>query len=130
MSRAWLNFWLDALLLVLFSALMAVSVIVRFLFPPSIHAQGWRLWNGNLQDWMNIQFALVAALALGILLHVMLHWSWICGLIAVKLKGDKKVKVDDGLQTIYGVGFMIVLLSIIGFVLAYAKLTIVPAPLG
>jgi hypothetical protein len=126
MSRAWINFWLDFILLVLFSGLMAVSVIVRFIFPPVVYAQGWVLWGGTLWNWMNIQFSLVAALTLGIMLHVMLHWSWICGLIAAKLKRDKKSKVDDGLQTIYGVGFLIVLLSLIGFALAYAKLTIVP----
>jgi hypothetical protein len=130
MSRAWINFWLDTLLLILFSALMMVSVVVRFLFPPSIYAQGWKLWGGSLVDWMNLQFGLVAALALGILLHVMLHWSWICGLIAVGWKRDKKAKLDDGLQTIYGVGFLIVLLSVMGVVLAWAKLTIEPAPLG
>jgi hypothetical protein len=127
MSRAWINFWLDSLLLILFSALLVVSVIVRFIFPPAIYTQHWELWSLSFNDWCNVQFGFIAALATGILLHVMLHWSWVCGLLAARLKNDKKAKIDDGLQTIYGVAFLIVLLTLLGGILAAAKLTIVPA---
>jgi hypothetical protein len=125
MSRAWINFWLDSLLLVLFSSLMAVSAIVRFVFPAVRESRAWRLWGASYDDWANLQFGLVAALALGVLVHVMLHWSWVCGLIATRVRGSKKGKVDDGLQTIYGVGLLIVLLTAIGAVVAAAQLTIV-----
>ena len=45
MSRAEVNFWLDALLLVLFVALGATAVIVQFIFPPGVAAKGWLLWG-------------------------------------------------------------------------------------
>jgi hypothetical protein len=125
MSRSWINFCLDCLLLCLFSALMTTATVVRFIFPPAIESRSWRLWGGTYDDWANAQFGLVAALAFGILIHVMLHWSWICGLLATRLSGNKKAKVDDGLQTIYGVGFLIALLTLIGAILAAAKLSIV-----
>jgi hypothetical protein len=127
-SRSWLNFWLDSLLLCVFCSLMAVSAIVRFVFPPVAESQAWRLWGGAYDDWANVQFGLIAALALGVLLHVMLHWSWVCGLLAAKLSRTKKGKVDDGLQTIYGVGLLIVLLTLIGVIVAAAQLTIVRPP--
>jgi hypothetical protein len=124
-SRSWINFWLDALLLCLFCALMTVAMIVRFVFPPALDSHLWRLWGRTYDDWANLQFSLVAALALGILVHVMLHWSWVCGLIATRLARNKKAKVDDGLQTLYGVGFLILLLTLIGCVAAAAQLSIV-----
>ncbi len=124
MSRSWINFWLDSLLLCLFCALMTVSVIVRFIFPPTTESRSWRLWGATHDDWANAQFCLVAALALGILLHLMLHWSWVCGLLATKLGKNKKAKIDDGLQTIYGVGLLIALLTLIGGIAAAAQLTI------
>lgn len=128
MSRAWINFWLDSLLLCLFCALMAVSTIVRFVFPPIAESRSWRLWGGNLHDWSDLQFGLIAALALAILVHVMLHWNWVCGLLAAKLSCNRKGRVDEALQTIYGVGLLIVLLTLIGGVIAAAQLTIERLP--
>jgi hypothetical protein len=125
MSRSWLNFCLDCLLLCVFSALMTTATVVRFIFPPALESRDTRLWGATYDDWANAQFGLVAALALGVLLHVMLHWSWVCGLLATRLSRNKKAKVDDGLQTIYGVGFLIALLTLIGAILAAAKISIV-----
>jgi hypothetical protein len=55
-------------------------------------------------QWATVQFALVAVLALGILLHVMLHWNWVCSVVATRLARDKKAKLDEGSQTLYGAG--------------------------
>ena len=85
MSRAMLNFLLDATLLVAFLLLAGCSVIVRFVFPPGPDAKGWTLWSLGYDHWAGIQFGLVATLALGLLLHVMLHWNWVCGMVASRL---------------------------------------------
>jgi hypothetical protein len=119
-----LNLLLDIALLLLFVALCAAAVIVRFVFPPGPAAKGWTLWGLDYDAWAGTQFALLAALAVGILVHVMLHWSWVCNVAAARLTGDKKTRVDDGLQTIYGVGLLIVLLNVIGITVAAAMLTI------
>ena len=124
LSRAQVNFLLDALLLVLFCAIMATAVIVRFVFPPGPDAAGWQLWGHHYHEWCTFQFGLIAALALGILVHVMLHWSWVCGIVMMQLARSKRAKLDDGTQTIVGVGFLIVLLNIIGLVIAAAALSI------
>lgn len=126
MSRTLINFLLDAVLLVAFCTLAYAAVIVRFVFPAGPEAAGWSLWSLNYDQWANIQFALVAILALGILLHVMLHWSWVCGVLATRLAGDKKAKIDDGSQTLYGVGLLIVLCNILGVAIAVAALSIRP----
>lgn len=124
MSRSAINFWLDSLLLVAFSVLIWASVVVRFIFPPGLDSKGWLLWGLTFDQWATLQFALVAVLALGILLHVMLHWSWVCGFLAARLARDKKAKIDDGTQTLYGVGLMIVLINILGLAIAAAALSI------
>jgi hypothetical protein len=33
-------------------------------------------------QWAGLQFGLIATPALGLLLHVMLHWNWVCGIVA------------------------------------------------
>lgn len=124
-SLSWseINFLLDALLLLLFVGLCAAAVILRFVFPPGPAAKGWTLWGLDYDAWGGIQFGLLAALAGGILVHVMFHWSWICNVLASRF-GGRKARVDEGMQTIYGVGLLIVLLNVIGITVAAAKLMI------
>ena len=122
-SWSWINLLLDAVLLVAFTALCFVAVVVRFVFPPGPAAAGWTLWGLDYDAWGGIQFGLLAILACGILVHVMLHWSWVCNVIAGRLAG-RGARVDDGLQTIYGVGLLIGLLLSVGAALAAAVLTV------
>jgi hypothetical protein len=124
MSRPVFNLLLDTVLLIAFSLLAAASVVVRFVFPPGPDARGWLLWSLDYDQWATIQFGLTSILALGILLHVMLHWSWVCGILAARLARNKKAILDDGTQTLYGVGLLIVLLNLLGLAVAAAALSI------
>lgn len=124
MSRSAVNFLLDLILLIAFCTLIACSTIVRFVFPPGTMAQEWSLWGLNFDQWTSLQFGMVATLAFGFMLHVMLHWSWVCGFVAQRLGKGKKGKVDDGWQTIYGVGLLIVVLHVLGGFVAAAALMI------
>jgi hypothetical protein len=123
MSRTLINFLLDATLLTAFLLLIWVSAVVRFVFPPGTSAAGWTLWGFGYDGWNGLQFALVAVLALGILLHVMLHWTWVCGVIASRVTG-RKGRLDDGVQTLYGVGLLIVICNVVGLLVAAAALSI------
>jgi hypothetical protein len=126
--RGWswseINLALDAVLLVVFVALCIAAVIVRFVFPPGPAAKAWSLWGLDYDAWGGVQFGLLAALTVGILVHVMFHWSWVCNVLASRLSGNKRARVDDGMQTIYGVGLLIVLLNVIGITVAAAVLMV------
>jgi len=128
MSKTLFNFWLDCLLLTLFMALVAVAAVVQFVFPPPASANGALLWGGTLGHWMSVQFGLLCAFGLAVLLHVMMHWSWVCGVISARLTKSKK-RMDEGIQTIVGVGLLIVLLHIVGaFVFAAWVMIQKPTP--
>jgi len=122
-SWSLVNLLLDAALLVVFTALCFAAVVVRFVFPPGPAAAGWTLWGLDYDAWGGVQFALLAMLAGGILVHVMFHWSWVCNVVATRL-GGRGARVDDGLQTIYGVGLLIGLLVVVGAALGVAVLTV------
>ena len=128
MSRTLINLLLDSLLFATFAVLVWSSIIIRFVFPPGTSANDWRLWGQGYNWWMNLQFATVAILALGVLIHVMLHWSWVCGVVAMRLARAKKVRLDDGMQTIYGVGLLIVIFNLLGLAIAAAILSIQAPP--
>lgn len=125
-SRTSINFALDFALLVVFLALIWVSTVVRFVFPAGTTAAGWTLWGYGYDDWSAWQFAVLCLLALGVLVHLMLHWSWVCGVIGNRFSRwrCKPMRMDDGTQTLYGVGLLIVALNILGVALTVAALTI------
>lgn len=125
-SRTTINFWLDTWLLVNFLALVWISFLLRFIFPRGTTASGWSLWGYGYDDWSNAQFATLAVLMLGILVHVMLHWTWVCGVITSRMhRADgKPVRWDDGVRTLVGVGLIVVLLNVLGLLMALAALTI------
>ena len=127
MTRTIVNFWLDLLLLVVFLLLLWVSTVIRFVFPPAVDSPGTTLWGGTVDQWIGLQFSVVGLLTFLLLLHVMLHWKWVCGVLAstvLRGKDGKKRTLDDGVRTLYGVGLMIVLLNILGLATAVAVLTI------
>lgn len=123
LSRPVVNFWLDTLLLVVFLLLSITAVIVQFVFPPPSATAGWMLWGLSFNAWCSLQFGLIAVLALGILVHLMLHWSWICTIIARRLLKQTSLP-DTGLQTLYGVGFLITVLLTAAGLIGLATMTI------
>ena len=119
------NFWLDATLLSVFLLILWISTIVRFVFPPAADAGDVALWNRNYQWWLDLQFGLLALFAFGVLMHVMLHWNWLCGVLAGRImrrSDGKKRVINYGMRTIYGVGLMIVILNVMGLGIAAAVL--------
>ena len=108
-SRTLVNFWLDGTLALVFVKLCVAAVIVQFVFPPGIAARDWLLWGMSYGQWCSLQFGLIAILGLGVLVHVMLHWTWVCSVMTKRVL-HKTQMPDDGIRTIYGVGLLIGLL--------------------
>jgi hypothetical protein len=123
MTRTLVNFWLDLCLLIVFVSLLWVSAVLRFVFPARVDATGWTLWGGDIIAWRNLQFSILALLAAGVTLHVMLHWSWVCGVINKQLLRRRAIK-SDGSDTLIGVGLIAVILHIIAIGVLWASWTI------
>jgi hypothetical protein len=126
-SMTIINFWLDATLMLVLVALGIVSVILQFVFPPGISANGWTLWSLDHTQWTSLQFGLLSVLGVGVLVHVMLHWTWVCGVISRRLLGNDKLPAD-GIRTVYGVGLLIILLMTSAIAVGIATLMIEMPP--
>lgn len=126
-SRATLNFWLDTGLMLLFISLAIVATIVQFVFPPGTGAKGWALWRMDFNQWSSLQYGLICAFGFASTIHVMLHWSWVCTIVARRLLKQTEIP-DDGIQTILGVGLLIGLLLMGAFFVGTAMITIQMPP--
>ena len=111
-SKTIVNFWLDCLLLVLFLMLVWVSAVLRFLFPAGPTEVEWSLWGAGAESWRGVQFGVLVLFSLGIVLHVMLHWSWVCGVVTKHLLGRPPTR-DNGSQTLIGVGVLLGILHLL-----------------
>jgi len=127
-SLSVVNFWLDATLLVLFSVQGLVSAILQFVFPDPTAAAGWTLWGLSFDQWHDVQFGSLCLLAFGVLIHVMMHWNWVCSVIATQIVRTRQ-RPDGAMQTIYGVATLIVLLHVIAAGVIAAMLCVRRPPL-
>jgi len=128
LSVSVVNFWLDATLLVLFSVQGLVSAILQFVFPDPTAAAGWTLWGLSFDQWHDVQFGSLCLLAFGVLIHVMMHWNWVCSVIATQIVRTRQ-RPDGAMQTIYGVATLIVLLHVIAAGVIAAMLCVRRPPL-
>lgn len=112
LSKTMFNFWLDVCLLIVFLLLCWISAVLQFVFPAGANAEGWILWGADIVAWQNFQFATFCVFAGGIILHLMLHWSWICGVLNKQIFGRTVIK-GDGTDTLIGVGLIAVVLHVL-----------------
>lgn len=122
-SRTIINFWLDVLLLATFVTLCWVSAVLQFVFPADAEPDACHIWGAGLLDWRNAQFVVLCVLAAGIVLHIMLHWSWIMGVVTTRFL-HRKAGPDTGAHTLIGVGLLLAILHLlaIGCIAAWMSL--------
>ena len=133
LSKTAINFWLDTFLLFSLLALCWISVILRYVFPIAIKSDRWSLWSLDYLAWADIQFTTLCVFVASIFLHVMLHWTWVCGVIENWQRKHhpeathEKIGTGNrttGNRTLWGVGLLIVILNVLGLGIAVAALTI------
>ena len=108
-SKSIINFLLDAALLIAAVFLLWVSVVMRMVFPAPTTADGWVLWGLSYDRWHDVQFSTLCVVALLALEHLVLHWNWVCSIIATKILRVRK-RPDEANQAVYGVATFITLL--------------------
>lgn len=128
MSKTTINFILDFVLAVVFLASMTVAAISRFVFPAPTESDGWTLLGLTANRWAELQFAMFFVFGVLALIHVMLHWSWVCGVVLHRLSQwrGKKVTINDAAETLIGVAILVGILHLIGAVVLAAMLLIEP----
>jgi len=112
-SKTIVNFCLDVTLLVLFVVLAWISAVLRFAFPAQADASGWMLWSYDVVDWRDAQFNVLCLFGAAIVLHVMLHWSWVTGVLNQRVFKRQAIPAN-GVDTLIGVGLLALILHLLG----------------
>lgn len=124
MSRPAINFILDCTLLAVFVVLMWTTALLAFIFPSGTQAAGWSLWGLDYNAWHRVQTGCFVVFSLGILLHLILHWTWACGFVASRLARvlGRPVPTNEATRTLYGVTMLAVILMVLGTLLLLGEL--------
>lgn len=117
------NFWLDALLLILFVIQGWIFAVLHVVFPRGAGSE-WKIWGATPLDWSEALFITYCVFSVAIVLHVMFHWAWVCGVVATRFFGKKPGK-DDGSHTLIGVGVLVFLVHVILIGVLIAKVSLV-----
>ena len=133
MSRATINFFLDGFLFLLVVLLMWLTAILKFIIPVASQATGWRLWGMSFDAWHRIHTVVFAVFVLAVLLHLILHWTWVCGFVAARVGKwrGRHLSTNEATRTLYGVATLALILCLLGIALFAAQFAIrAPAPSG
>ncbi len=109
MKRNTWNFIVDGVTLMLFGGLAWTGFLMHYVLPPRYgraHGTDLLLWGWDRHDYGQIHFYLALGMLALIVIHVWLHWSWVCSTVS-SLLGRAKVKY--GWRIIYGVIFFLIL---------------------
>jgi len=105
MSRQTINFLLDALLALLGLSVLATGLLIAFILPP--HSRGDSVWGWTRHDWGELHLYLALGLVGLIVLHLAMHWRWVC---VIGAKVLTRLRIAANVRTQAGVALAIVLL--------------------
>lgn len=118
--RTALNYLVDAGLAVAFLSLVWLATIERLVFPSGEEAYRFRLWGVAVDDWRRYQFGALCALSFLVVVHVTLHWNWVCS-VTNTLIWRRPAGKDNGSRTLIGVGLLLLLLHVLGATVLLGK---------
>jgi hypothetical protein len=109
MRKNTLNFIVDVLTLLAIMVMLGTGLIMKWPLPPGSGSRGLTLWGLGRHEWGDVHFWAAVALGTLLILHVALHWSWVCGTIRRLVKGPRQPR--GALDNAYGVVFLLVLIG-------------------
>lgn len=126
LGTAILNLMLDIVLAIMVCWIIWVSTMLQVAFPAATAAKGWTLWGWTFDQWRNAQFVSLCVVFVLILEHIVLHWTWICGIINTKVLRLKS-RPDEAVQKVYGIGLFFGV-AILGFIALIAAVLSIHQP--
>jgi len=123
MRRNTLNFLIDTLALLGLFVLIATGLVIRFVLPPGTGGRhgghGLQLWGMGRHDWGDVHFWTSVIVGVLLLIHLVLHWSWVCTTLCGLCGVDRAAR--GGKRNAFGVACLIVLIFLFGGFVWYAS---------
>lgn len=117
-----INFVTDVVTFLVVLAMAATGLLLKFVLPPgSQGGQGMQLWGLTRHEWGDVHFWLSVSMGALFVVHVALHWNWVCVIVArwFPFESASPGPASARRRSAYGAGFLIAVTALlIGFVWA------------
>ncbi|MEM7682577.1 MAG: DUF4405 domain-containing protein [Planctomycetota bacterium] len=117
MNRNTLNYVVDGVLALLGLAVAATGLLIGFVMPPQTGAKGLTLLGLTRHGWGSLHTWMGVAIVLLVLLHLALHWNWVCATTRRLALGTGAGALSPSRRRGYGVVALVLLAA--GFVGGY-----------
>jgi hypothetical protein len=125
MKRGTLNFVVDSLTFLVMLALVTSGLLVRFVLPPG-SGERRSLWTYTRHDWGDVHFWLAVALGALVLIHVALHWGWVCSVVQSWLpRARGAAPRSSGGRNLAGAALLVAVAGLVGGLLWIAERNVV-----
>jgi len=116
MKRNMLNFVVDVATALVMVGMIATGLVVRFVLPPGSGSRRI-LWGWGRHDWGDLHFWLAVAVGAVLVVHVALHWGWVCATVVgmVRKRGDGGAAGASAMgRNVAGAAFFVALAALLG----------------
>ena len=129
MKRNTLNFVIDVVTTLVMFGMVATGLVVRFVLPPGSGSR-WVLWGLGRHDWGDLHFWLAVGIGALVLIHIALHWQWVC---ATALQLFRRGATAPGLVgrasgNLAGLGLLLLIFAIFAGFVWLAQLNVQEVP--
>lgn len=128
-TRPVINFTLDAFALVVLLSVLWTRILTYAVVPAAGEdGEPILLWGWTHSTWESLNFWLTMGFTVVILVHLILHWTWVSQFVYHRVRRftGSKGALDSGTQTVYGVAFMIAIFVVLGGLLMLAAVMAKP----
>lgn len=123
-QRNTVNFVVDVLTLFVALGLVATGLMMKYIMPPGSGRHGLLLWGWNRHEWGDVHFWLsVSAIAL-VVIHLFLHWQWVCTTIGRMFTGPGHGAPTRGRRIFGGVAAVVLCVGVVGGFMMLASMNV------
>jgi len=124
-NRNWLNLIVDGLAALTALALVWTGLLIWFVLPPRAGSPAWL--GLDRHAWGEVHFGIAMALIALALVHVALHWTWVCTMLC-RLAGRERRAWSAARRRIVGTLVLLVLVALFVGSLAWVSRHVADEP--
>jgi hypothetical protein len=81
MKRTMVNFVVDTVTFLAMAVVVVTGVVMEWVLPPGSPGRGLTLLGLDRHGWGDVHFWGAVSLAVLVIVHLWLHWAWICTMV-------------------------------------------------